>query len=70
MWVTGKGMQEYECGLGFSTLAEPVPWARVHGLPTGLPMGFLFGKQGATLVLTPVSVLRSYQLYSTKYMSK
>jgi len=53
MRVTGKGMQGYGCGLGFSTLAEPVPWARVHGLPTGLPMGFPFGKHGATLVLTP-----------------
>ena len=24
----------------FSTLAEPIPWAQVHGLPTGLPTSF------------------------------
>ena len=53
MQVTGKGMQGYGCGLGFETLAEPIPWVQVHRLPMGFPMGFPIGKHGATLVLTP-----------------
>ena len=33
-------MQGYGCRLGFSTLAEPIPWAWVCRLPTGFPLEF------------------------------